>query len=46
MVDPSGAKEFRPTPVVDRCFARHAKDYARLSATPEEFGRARHDRPQ
>lgn len=36
-MDPSGTKEFEPTPVVDRCFARHAKDYARLSETPGEF---------
>jgi pimeloyl-ACP methyl ester carboxylesterase len=36
-MDPSGAKEFHPTPVVDRCFARHAEDYATLSATPDEF---------
>jgi pimeloyl-ACP methyl ester carboxylesterase len=26
-----------PSPVIDRCFARHQKDYARLSATPDEF---------
>ena len=36
-MDPSGTKEFRPTPVVDRCFARHSADYARLSATPDGF---------
>ncbi|MDR6289312.1 pimeloyl-ACP methyl ester carboxylesterase [Inquilinus ginsengisoli] len=36
-MDPSGTKEFVPTPVVDRCFARHAKDYAALSATPDQF---------
>jgi pimeloyl-ACP methyl ester carboxylesterase len=36
-MDSSGVKEFQPTPIIDRCFARHAKDYARLSATPEEF---------
>jgi pimeloyl-ACP methyl ester carboxylesterase len=36
-MDPSGAKEFSPTPVIDRCFSRHAKDYARLSATPDQF---------
>lgn len=35
--DPSGTKEFEPTPVVDRCFARHAQDYASLSATPADF---------
>ena len=36
-MDPSGAKEFEATPVLDRCFSRHAKDYAELSATPGEF---------
>ncbi|HEX2889451.1 alpha/beta hydrolase [Vineibacter terrae] len=36
-MDPSGTKAFVPTPVVDRCFARHAKDYAALSATPDQF---------
>lgn len=36
-MDPSGAKEFAPTPVIDRCFSRHKKDYARLSATPDDF---------
>ena len=36
-MDPSGTKEFEGTPVVDRCFSRHAKDYARLSTTPEQF---------
>jgi pimeloyl-ACP methyl ester carboxylesterase len=36
-MDPSGTKEFVSTPVVNRCFARHAKDYAELSATPDAF---------
>lgn len=37
-MDPSGAKEsMEPSPVVDRCFARHVKDYAELSATPDQF---------
>ncbi len=36
-MDPSGTKAFVPTPVIDRCFARHAKDYAALSATPDQF---------
>ncbi|HET6159877.1 MAG TPA: alpha/beta hydrolase [Dongiaceae bacterium] len=36
-MDPSGTKEFKSTPVIGRCFARHAKDYARLSATPDAF---------
>ncbi len=37
-MDPGGVKEFAPTPVIDRCFARHARDYAQLSATPDAFG--------
>jgi pimeloyl-ACP methyl ester carboxylesterase len=36
-MDPSGTKEFQPTPLIDRCFARHAADYAGLSATPSGF---------
>lgn len=36
-MDPSGTKEFELTPVVQRCFARHVKDYQRLSATPDKF---------
>jgi pimeloyl-ACP methyl ester carboxylesterase len=36
-MDPSGTKEFVPTPVIDRCFGRHARDYAQLSATPDQF---------
>ncbi len=36
-MDPSGVKPFEATPTMDRCFARHAKDYALLSATPENF---------
>ncbi|ABC89967.1 putative peroxidase protein [Rhizobium etli CFN 42] len=36
-MDPSGTLEFVPTPVIDRCFARHAKDYAAVSATPDDF---------
>jgi pimeloyl-ACP methyl ester carboxylesterase len=36
-MDPSGGKEIAPNPVIDRCFGRHAKDYARLSATPDQF---------
>jgi pimeloyl-ACP methyl ester carboxylesterase len=36
-MDPSGTKEFVPTPIVSRCFSRHAKDYAQLSATPDQF---------
>ena len=37
-MDPSGTKEItEPTPILDRCIGRHAKDYARLSATPDQF---------
>lgn len=36
-MDPSGAKPFQPTPVIDRCFSRHRQDYATLSATPGDF---------
>ena len=37
-MDPSGTKEFEFTPVVERCFSRLMKDYAQLSATPDQFG--------
>ena len=37
-MDPSGVKPFEATPTLNRCFARHANDYAELSATPEHFG--------
>lgn len=36
-MDPSGAKPFQSTPVIDRCFGRHQQDYAALSATPADF---------
>jgi pimeloyl-ACP methyl ester carboxylesterase len=36
-MDPSGTKEFEFTPILGRCIGRHAKDYALLSATPEQF---------
>jgi pimeloyl-ACP methyl ester carboxylesterase len=36
-MDPSGVKPFEATATVNRCLARHAKDYAHLSATPEHF---------
>lgn len=36
-MDLSGTKEFEFTPVVERCFNRHVKDYAQLSSTPELF---------
>src|SRR5580698_1822920 len=36
-MDPSGVKPIEPGPMLDRCFSRHTKDYARLSATPDQF---------
>jgi pimeloyl-ACP methyl ester carboxylesterase len=37
-MDPSGVKEIDPSnALLDRCFRRHAKDYAKLSATPDQF---------
>jgi pimeloyl-ACP methyl ester carboxylesterase len=36
-MDPSGVKPFESTPTIDRCFSRHTKDYAALSATPDQF---------
>jgi pimeloyl-ACP methyl ester carboxylesterase len=36
-MDPSGTKPFEPTPVIDRCIARHTRDYAVLSDTPDQF---------
>ncbi|EJN05312.1 alpha/beta hydrolase [Phyllobacterium sp. YR531] len=36
-MDPSGTKEVQPSPVLDRCFGRHVKDYSELSATPDQF---------
>ncbi|MBY3047520.1 alpha/beta fold hydrolase [Rhizobium leguminosarum] len=36
-MDPSGTKQMEPSPLLDRCFSRHKKDYAMLSATPGEF---------
>jgi pimeloyl-ACP methyl ester carboxylesterase len=36
-MDPSGTLPFVPTPVVGRCFTRHQRDYAALSATPDDF---------
>lgn len=36
-MDPSGTKKFEMTPVVQRCFNRHGKDYAQLSTTPDQF---------
>jgi pimeloyl-ACP methyl ester carboxylesterase len=36
-MDPSGLKDIEPSPVLRRCFTRHSKDYAHLSATPDQF---------
>lgn len=36
-MDPSGVKPLEASPTLNRCFNRHGKDYARLSATPEQF---------
>lgn len=36
-MDPSGTKELEFTPTLQRCFSRHVKDYAQLSATPDQF---------
>src|SRR5512138_326265 len=35
-MDPSGTKEFQMTPIIQRCFNRHVKDYERLSPTPDK----------
>jgi len=36
-MDPSGTKEFEFGPILKRCFGRHMKDYAQISATPDKF---------
>lgn len=36
-MDPSGAREVEFTPILRRCLARHAQDYALLSATTDQF---------
>jgi pimeloyl-ACP methyl ester carboxylesterase len=36
-MDPSGTKEIEFTPILQRCFSRHKKDYVALSATPDQF---------
>jgi pimeloyl-ACP methyl ester carboxylesterase len=36
-MDPSGTKDVEPSPILERCFSRHAKDYAHLSARPDQF---------
>jgi len=36
-MDPSGTKDVEFTPTLKRCFGRHVRDYAQLSATPDQF---------
>jgi pimeloyl-ACP methyl ester carboxylesterase len=36
-MDPSGTKEVGFTSILKRCIGRHMKDYAQLSATPDQF---------
>ncbi len=36
-MDASGTKEFVYTETIGRCLSRHKKDYAALSATPDDF---------
>jgi pimeloyl-ACP methyl ester carboxylesterase len=36
-MDPSGTKDIEFTPTLKRCFGRHVRDYAQLSATPDQF---------
>jgi len=36
-MDQSGVKPFKNTPLIARCFARHQKDYAEMSATPDRI---------
>jgi pimeloyl-ACP methyl ester carboxylesterase len=36
-MDPSGVKPIEASLALNRCFGRHTKDYAQLSATPEHF---------
>ena len=36
-MDPSGIKPFELTPTIQRCLARDTRDYAELSATPDQF---------
>jgi pimeloyl-ACP methyl ester carboxylesterase len=38
-MDPGGVKKFQATDPLNRCFARHRKDYADLSSRPEDFDR-------
>jgi pimeloyl-ACP methyl ester carboxylesterase len=36
-MDPGGVKLFENSPILDRCIARHKKDYAALSPSPDQF---------
>jgi pimeloyl-ACP methyl ester carboxylesterase len=36
-MDPSGVNPIKTSPTLNRCFSRHAKDYALLSAAPDQF---------
>ena len=36
-MDPSGVKPFTNSPLLERCIARHKKDYAELSPAPDQF---------
>ncbi|MDA4117637.1 MAG: alpha/beta hydrolase [Thaumarchaeota archaeon] len=36
-MDPSGTKQIEPSPILERCFGRHSRDYAELSVTPGQF---------
>lgn len=36
-MDPSSVTQIEASPTLQRCFSRHAKDYAKLSRTPERF---------
>lgn len=36
-MDPNGTKAFEFTPILGKCISRHKKDYAQLSATPDQF---------
>jgi len=43
-MNPSGAKDpFDPSPLLNRCFSRHVKDYTALSSTPDQFTRLLED---
>jgi RNA polymerase sigma-70 factor, ECF subfamily len=36
-MDPSGVKPIEDSPILNRCFGRHANDYVQLAATPNQF---------